>query len=125
MHAHARGFSAASICADGQARFWDMHERLFDEQPRRREFLITMASQLGFRIEAFAACLDNVNATDDVIARDLAIAKRLGINSTPTFALGIADARGRISVRKLISGAQPFEIFAQELEPFLIADATD
>lgn len=80
----------AAECANRQGKFWEYHDKLFDEW--RGEFVGTYtkpklkkyAADLGLDTVAFNRCIDN-DETAPVIQADIAEANRLGIRGTPTF----------------------------------------
>ena len=63
---------------------------------------------------------DHNTQADKQIAKDSQNkAQQLEMNFTPGFAIGIADDSGQVKVRKLISGAQPSEVFTRALDEVL------
>ena len=80
----------AAECAARSGKFWEFHDRLYDNQkiwslsPNAVEFILKYAAELGLDLESFVACL-----TDRETAERVLVEKRMGdrvqINSTPTF----------------------------------------
>lgn len=58
-----------------------------------------------------------------VIERDLRLAKMIGLSATPSFALGVLDKDGQLSIKKVLVGAHPlseFEAAISNIEPELL-----
>lgn len=79
----------ASECANEQGRFWDYHDKLFEEQAGEnvgafsRENLKRFAAELELDTQQFTQCLDS-DKYEDKVQQEVAEAKRLGVRSTPT-----------------------------------------
>jgi len=105
---HPQAFRAgeAAHCAAEQGRFWEYHDRLFANQDRLLpDDLKEHAARLGLDAAAFESCFDASKYAERV--RDgVAQGTSLGVSSTPT-----VYVNGR-----LISGAQPYELFAAVIE---------
>ena len=85
FHALARPAHEAARCAGADGKYWPYHDRLFQEQPAfEREDLVRYAVELGLDQTAFVRCLDDRRFAEAVDA-DVAQARALGINGTPTF----------------------------------------
>ena len=85
LHQYAEGASHAAEAAGRQGRFWEMHDRLLDDQRALdRDSLVATASELGLDIERFTA-----DAADPSVAarvqRDREDAESAGVSGTPTF----------------------------------------
>ena len=109
---HPQAFRAAEAgqCAREQGKFWEYHDRLFaNQQTLDVEFLKKYAADTGLDAAKFSACMDTAKYGDRV-QEQMGIGARLGVESTPTTFIN-----GR-----LVSGAQPYEVFAaiidEELE---------
>ena len=111
FHDKARPAHEAARCAAEAGKFWPYHDRLFAEQPAfERDDLITYAVDLGLDRAAFVRCLDERRFATAVEA-DVAQARALGINGTPTFLVN-----GRTLV-----GAHPVETFRSVIDEALKA----
>jgi protein-disulfide isomerase len=109
FHDKARPAHEAARCAAEAGKFWPYHDRLFDAQPAfDRDELIQYAVDLGIEKAAFARCLDERRFAAAVEA-DVAQARALGINGTPTFL---------INGRSLV-GAHPIEAFRSVIDDAL------
>lgn len=115
---HKQAFKAAEAanCAGEQAKFWEMHDRLFQHQ-RALEPWSTHAEAIGLDVAAFNACLDSDKYSAE-IRRDMGEARKLGIGGTPGFVLARNEAGSRTRVRTVaqLKGAQPFEAFKAEID---------
>lgn len=82
---HALMAHEAALAAGAQGKFWEMHDRLFENQNRlTRADLLRYAKAVGLNLAAFQLALDS-HVYLPIIERDLAEAKGLGITSIPTF----------------------------------------
>jgi protein-disulfide isomerase len=106
FHEHARLAAIASVCADEQGRFWDYHDRLFDDQKAlAREDLIAHAEALGLDRRAFEACLVAPEPAA-VVDADLSAAEEVGATGTPTFFVNGLK----------LTGARPVEQFEEIID---------
>ncbi|HSE91502.1 MAG TPA: thioredoxin domain-containing protein [Candidatus Binatia bacterium] len=100
----------AAECAGEQAKFWEYHDRLF-AGAGSPFFVLTdgklkdYAKELGLKDQAFNQCLDSGKHLKKVEG-ETSIAAFLGARGTPAFFLN----------RRLIVGAQPFEVFESLIE---------
>jgi protein-disulfide isomerase len=114
-HQYAKGAAAAAECANAQGRFWPMHDRLFAKQDLLEPAnLIGLAREAGLDLAPFQVCLDG--SPQQFVETDIALGRRVGVQSTPTFLLGTVNADGSVHVTKKILGAQPPEVFRRALQ---------
>jgi protein-disulfide isomerase len=103
---HPKALPAAIAAEEGRAqggpaKFWEMHDRLFDSAPALdRPALEAVAKAAGLDMTAFRKALDE-QRHEARIRRDQALVNGLGANGTPTFF---------VNGRK-IPGAVPYEAF--------------
>lgn len=98
IHANAQKAAEASLCADEQGKFWEMHDVMFKEQRSLgTDQLKEKAARLGLDATAFNECLDSSRHAE-AVAADLEAGSRLGVTGTPALFIN-----GRF-----LSGAQPF-----------------
>jgi protein-disulfide isomerase len=110
IHPNARKASEAAACAARQGRYWEMHERLFTSPTMlAADGLAESAQAAGLDSERFYACLAGEAA--DEVAADIAVARRLGVNSTPTFFVGLIRPDGSIDLMKRLNGVVAVEDF--------------
>ena len=101
IHPEAFKASEAAHCAGDQGKYWEYHDRLFQNQRSLQvDALKKQAADMGLDAAAFASCLDSGKHTERVRA-GLQEGMALGVSSTPS-----VFVNGR-----LVTGAQPFEAF--------------
>ena len=106
MHPQAAKAAEAAACAAEQGKFWELHDRLFDNQARLAvPDLKQHAAELGLDAGKFGECLDSGRRAADWQA-DQGEAAGYGVTGTPAFFIN-----GRVLV-----GAQPYEAFAQVID---------
>ncbi len=107
IHKNARKAGEASLCDDEQGKFWQMHDAMFAEQKGLGgDGLKTIAAKIeGLDTDAFGTCLDSGKYAD-AVQKDFEEGARAGVSSTPAFFIN-----GRY-----LSGAQPFENFAEVID---------
>jgi protein-disulfide isomerase len=109
---HPQAFKAAEAgqCAREQGKFWEYHDRLFqNQQALEPDFLKKYAADAGLDAAKFNTCLDTARYAERVQAQ-MGVGNQLGVSSTPSVFIN-----GR-----MVSGAQPYETFTaiidEELE---------
>ena len=106
FHPLAQKAGEAAACAAEQDRFWQMHDRLWENtQKLEVPDLKAHAQAIGLDGAAFATCLDSGRHAG-LVERDLAAGQAYGVSGTPAFF---------VNGRPLI-GAQPFEAFQQVID---------
>jgi protein-disulfide isomerase len=98
IHPRARKAAEASLCANEQGRFWEMHGTLF-EQPSALELtdLYKKAERLGLKTDSFKDCLESSRYAGQV-ENDLREGIQAGVTGTPAMFIN-----GRI-----VTGARPY-----------------
>jgi protein-disulfide isomerase len=106
IHPLAPKAAEAGSCAAEQGRFWEFHDKVF-ENPRALQVpdLKRTAQALGLDATKFGECLDSGKFTAEWQA-DMAEGQKAGVNATPTFI-----ANGRIVV-----GAKSLEEMSKMLD---------
>ena len=87
--------------------------------PSKYQAYLNIADTLKLNKKKLNACLEKFD--DSEIKGDLADAQKYGANGTPTFFVGKSTNTGTISGVR-ISGAQPYEVFVENIEGFLTND---
>ncbi len=108
FHSQARLAAEAAQCANEQGvkYFWKMHDTMFTDQTKLdKDNLIASAKKAGVKEDQFKSCLE-ATKFKAVIDNDMAEGQKLGIKSTPTFFIN----------GKLVSGAQPIEVFSEVID---------
>lgn len=116
IHQNARILATSAICAGQQARYWDLHDRLFQSQPKTEDDIRRLAADMKLERSAFDACMGDEAGATKVIDADTKIARELGLLSTPSFAVGTAVGEGRVRLHKIVVGAQSFEVFQSVID---------
>lgn len=118
IHANALAASEAAECASRQEKFWQVHRLFFARQKDlSQRFWQSEAQSIGLNSAILAGCLEG--AALKKVREDIAEGQRLGVNSTPTFVLGVIQPDGRVSVSTKIRGAQPYEVFEKAIKATL------
>lgn len=104
-HRNSLAAARASYCAGEQDRFWQFHDGLFASRNLSPEVFGEIGARLGLRREKFAACL-SAEASRTAVVRDIEMARRYRIDSTPSFLVN----------GKLVKGALTFAEFQSLIE---------
>ncbi len=118
IHLMAQKYAEAAECSQDQNKYWEMHDKIFQEQDKLGQGTVSAytindikrwAGELGLNSSQFNQCLDSDKYKNEV-EKDFNDGRNAGVNGTPTFFIN-----GKISV-----GAQPFEtlkkVIDEELE---------
>jgi protein-disulfide isomerase len=119
FHPHAMMLATAAICSGRQGRYWQMHRKLFRSQPKTDSEFVSLAAGLSLDVKSFRRCLNDTTESASQIANEKRMAKDLGLDGTPSFAIGVVDSIGTVHVKKLITGAQPLDVFRAALNEML------
>ncbi len=123
IHPFALGAAVAGECARAQGKFWEMHDRMFENQAALREpGLVASARALGMDGPAFEKCLKSEEPLKRV-RQDLADAAKLGSNATPAFFLAVEDKDGQTRILQSIVGAKTFDSFKTSIDLLLNSPA--
>jgi len=115
FHANAQKAAEAAECAGEQGMYWEMHDYLFANQDYLGiSYLKGYAKDLKLDTDKFNECLDSGAMEEEVLA-DLLEGQSYGVSGTPGFFIN----------GKMISGAQPYEVFVQEIEAALDAGSEE
>jgi protein-disulfide isomerase len=114
-HPHAQAAAEAAECAHAEDRFWPLHDRLFAKQDLLAPAdLVNHAKEIGMEAASVETCLGGKFRS--MVTSDVELAKRVGVQSTPTFLIGIVNPDGSVRVTKKITGAQPADVFRNALK---------
>ncbi len=113
IHPQAAKAAEAARCAGDQEAYWEMHDILFE---RQSEWSVAdpippftaYAVELGLDSAEFTECLTS-NRCQAAVDADLQQGLELGITATPAFIMNGYP----------LIGAQPFEIFQQNITTLL------
>ncbi|MFH1834859.1 MAG: thioredoxin domain-containing protein [Methanobacteriota archaeon] len=106
FHSYAKKAAEASECARDQGKFWEYHDKLFENQNKLdKDSLKKYAGELGLDANTFNKCLDSGTKTA-LVENNFEEGKSLGVTGTPSFF---------INGQKVV-GAQPYEKFAEIID---------
>jgi protein-disulfide isomerase len=118
---HPEAFKAheAANCAGDQGKYWEMHNRLFAQPTRDLGLLVSQAQSLGLDSAKLRACLDSGKYSKPV-RESVARMAQLGVDSTPTFLLGVTPTSGQpMKIVKVVKGAVPYGEFKKAIDSML------
>lgn len=85
LHPYAIQMAEAGGCANMQGKFWQLHDRMFQEvEKASSEQIFVWARQAGMDMDKFTACMQTGAAKDEVL-EDLNVAISAELRGTPTF----------------------------------------
>lgn len=119
FHNMAKKAAEAAHCAGEQGKYWDMHDKIFRNQPEIKvENLKTYASDIGINTDSFNSCLDSGKYAGKV---DTALddARKVAVSGTPTFFIGRAPLNGTEVSGKRMVGARPYSSFKPIIDQLL------
>jgi protein-disulfide isomerase len=103
FHSNARPAAEAAMAAHAQGRFWEYHDRLFQNQGRLTEpDLAAHAEALGLDQERFKRELQG-KAYDKTVQADVDLANQLKVQGTPNFFINGRHFTGSMSFARLES----------------------
>lgn len=113
FHPNAHPAAQAARCAGDQGKYWEMHDKLFEDQSTwtvgdPASAFSSYASELGLNVGTFDSCYSS-GKYQQVVDDDAALAARVGATGTPTFLIN----------GKFIVGAQPYASFEAMLNEAL------
>ncbi len=96
LHPIAQKAAEAGECAAEQGRFWEYHDKLFQNQSDLSlERLFEFASELNLNIATFRSCLDFGRKREEVL-EDYQNGLDAGVRGTPTFFINGTKVEGAI-----------------------------
>jgi predicted DsbA family dithiol-disulfide isomerase len=106
MHKMAEPAHRASIAADKQGKFWEMHDLLFENNKARTEAdFVGFAEKIGLDVDKFKKDWADAG-TAEAVQADMKVCQGYGVRGVPGFLIN-----GR-----LMSGAQPWPRFKEVLD---------
>jgi len=105
-HPNARPAAEAAACAADQGKFWPFHDRLFQDPSKLGPSELKRdAADLGLDTAKFDGCVDS-HKLKAIVDADLQAGQEAGVDGTPAFFIN-----GR-----MVSGAQPFDVFKRIID---------
>jgi protein-disulfide isomerase len=114
IHKNAQIAAEAAMCAGVQGRFWELHNSLFQAQPKWAEaktpivVFDSLARAAGVELKAWDRCMTS-HAMAKLIEADRDRSAKAGVESTPTFFVG----------DRALAGAFPIDTFRVAIEQAL------
>ncbi|MFW5966681.1 MAG: DsbA family protein, partial [Persicimonas sp.] len=112
MHKQAKPAAKASLAADRQDKFWEMHDLLFEKQKEMKkngdnfkEWSAGLAEELGMNVDKFKEDYDDPEI-EKKVEKDFDLAKEVGARGTPNFWINGVNVRG----------AQPYQKFESTID---------
>jgi len=103
VHPHAFQAAEAAESAAAQDRFWEMHDRLYENQQRlEKNDLLAHARTLGLDVPRIETELEE-HAHEPRIRNDFLSGVRSGVNGTPTFFINGLRHNGSYDLKTLLS----------------------
>jgi protein-disulfide isomerase len=108
FHAGAKPAAEGTECAEDQGKFWELHDKIFQEQDKQgqgtiqftKADVVKWAGQIGLDMAKFNQCL-NAGKYKAEVEKDIADGVAAGVSGTPTLFIN----------GKKVVGAQPFAAF--------------
>ena len=114
IHKNAQIAAEAAMCAGVQGKFWELHNSLFQTQPKWAEaktpivVFDSLARSAGVELKAWDRCMTS-HAMAKLIDADRDRSARAGVESTPTFFVG----------DRALAGAYPVDTFRVAIDQAL------
>jgi protein-disulfide isomerase len=121
-HPQARFLAKVGICGGEQGQYWETSDALFRGKPKSQADVELLLHSLPIDSRLFQKCLESPTL-NELLDEDIRTSGQLGLSGTPSFGLGFAGADGRVHLKKIVSGAQPFEVFERAINEILSTGA--
>jgi protein-disulfide isomerase len=106
FHPEAEPAALAAECANEQGEFWAFHDLIFENQgSMSASAYLEWAAEIGLDVGQFSECVDSQKYKSEV-ASDYNDGGRLGVTGTPGFFVN----------GELVTGAQPYAVFAAAID---------
>lgn len=119
FHKQAPKAAEAAHCAGEQGRYWDMHNKIFDNQSEIQvESLKKYAADIGLDAGSFNSCLDSGKYASE-IDKDSDDGRKIAVSGTPTFFIGKSRLNSKEITGTRIVGARPLSSFKTIIDQLL------
>jgi protein-disulfide isomerase len=116
IHPQAIPAANAAECANEQGKFWEYHDKLFQNQALLGDANYkAWAKELGLNEQQFSSCYD-IRKYDSDVSADFQDGVNAGVSGTPTFFIG-NDQDGYT----MVVGAQPYSVIKAAIDRALSA----
>lgn len=111
IHKETKLHAIAANCANEQDKFWEYHNKLFENQEEcklatdHKSMILNIAKDVNLDIEKFEECLDS-NKYIDEVENDIDAGKKAEIYGTPTFFIN----------NRTIVGPKPIKAFKKIID---------
>ncbi len=111
FHPQAAPYAEAARCAGDQGKYFEMHDRIFQEQDKLGQGTVDVpfdkqwAADIGLDAAAFASCFDSGKYVQ-AVQQDFADGAAVGVSGTPTFFVN----------GQALVGAQPYALLKQAID---------
>jgi len=96
VHQQARLAAEASLAADAQGKFWELHDAMIaNQEDLSRDAIISYAQQAGLDVGKLTKALDQ-HTYADALTQEMDAAQQIGVNATPTFLINGQEVRGAL-----------------------------
>jgi protein-disulfide isomerase len=101
MHSNAQKAAEASLCANDQGKFWELHDAMFQNQKALGvDQLKAKAVELGMNAETFNSCLDS-NKYAAQVAQDMKEGSAAGVSGTPAMFINGRFINGAVPIDQI------------------------
>ncbi|HEY5948071.1 MAG TPA: sigma-70 family RNA polymerase sigma factor [Kofleriaceae bacterium] len=101
VHTQARLAAEASLAADAQGKFWELHDAMIANQDDlSRDAIVGYAQQAGLDVGKLAKALDQ-HTYGNALEAEIKSATDIGVNATPTFLINGQEVRGAVPAEAL------------------------
>jgi protein-disulfide isomerase len=117
FHNYAKKAAQAAHCAGEQGKYWDMHDKLFDNTQKLDEkSLLQNAKLIKLDEKIFAECIASTRHMK-AIDKDIADAGKAGLSGTPSFVIGKTTAD--VIKGEVVRGALPLSALETHIKKYL------
>jgi len=96
VHTQARLAAEASLAADAQGKFWELHDAMIANQDDlSRDAIISYGQQAGLDVAKLTKALDQ-HSYQSALEAEMDAAKEIGVQATPTFLINGEEVRGAV-----------------------------
>lgn len=110
-HDYSLSLALAAYCAGEQGKFWEMHDKLFQNQSETfgsdKNQLAMLAQQLGIYNTQFQTCFDSQKYLPQIRA-NFVDSQTLGVTGTPTWFINGHKIEGQLSAGELEQLLAPY-----------------